>query len=141
MTRPLVNWHSRIIDARTLGQRTADSVRDGIGSWPFVFCFFAFIVIWVAGHSVGSGWDPYPFALLGLVLGALTALQAAILLIAARRQDAISASLARHDYETNVAAAREIEQLLEINRRQLELLERLTAAVEAAPKKPGLSDD
>lgn len=57
----------------------------------------------------------------------LAGLQGAILLIAAKRQDAISASLAQHDYETNVAAAREIEQLLDINRRQLEMLERLVA--------------
>jgi uncharacterized membrane protein len=102
MTRPLTNWHTRTTRDRTTGQRAADILRNGMGSWPFVFSFLGFMVVWAY-------------------------LQGAILLIAAKRQDAISASLAQHDYETNVAAAREIEQLLEINRRQLELLERLVA--------------
>jgi uncharacterized membrane protein len=52
----------------------------------------------------------------------LAGLQGAILLIAAKRQDAIAAALARHDYETDLAAKREIEELMEINRRQLEML-------------------
>ncbi len=141
MTRPLVNWHSRTTRDRTTGQRAADILRNGMGSWPFVFSFLGLMVVWAYLQGGSLAWDPYPFILLNLFLSMIAGLQGAILLIAAKRQDAISASLAQHDYETNVAAAREIEQLLEINRRQLELLERLTAAVEVTPKKPGLSDD
>jgi uncharacterized membrane protein len=55
----------------------------------------------------------------------LAALQGAILLIAAKRMDAISAAMAEHDYETNVAAKEEIERLMDINERQLKLLETL----------------
>lgn len=73
-------------------------------------------------------WDPYPYILLNLFLSMLAGLQGAILLIAAKRQDAIAAALAQHDYETNLAARREIEELMDINRRQLELLEALRPA-------------
>ena len=73
-------------------------------------------------------WDPYPFILLNLFLSMLAGLQGAILLIAAKRQDAIAAAFARHDYETNLAAKQEIEELMELNRRQLELLNDLRAA-------------
>lgn len=43
----------------------------------------------------------------------------------AKRQDAIAAALAQHDYETNRAAKREIEELMAINRMQLDLLHEL----------------
>lgn len=127
MTRPLVNWHSRTTRDRTTGQRAADILRNGMGSWPFVFAFLGVMVVWATLQFGNLAWDPYPFILLNLLLSALAGLQGAILLIAAKRQDAISASLAQHDYETNVAAAREIDELLMINRRQLELIERLVA--------------
>jgi uncharacterized membrane protein len=48
-----------------------------------------------------SGFDPYPFILLNLVLSCVAALQGAILLIAAKRSDQISSELAQHDYETD----------------------------------------
>jgi uncharacterized membrane protein len=50
------------------------------------------------------GFDPYPFILLNLILSCLAAMQGAILLIAAKRQDQISSELALHDYQTNVEA-------------------------------------
>jgi uncharacterized membrane protein len=50
------------------------------------------------------GFDPYPFILLNLVLSCLAAMQGAILLIAAKRQDQINSELAVHDYATNVEA-------------------------------------
>jgi uncharacterized membrane protein len=83
---------------------------------------------WAAFNVVVVRWDPYPFILLNLFLSMLAGLQGAILLIAAKRQDGISAALAQHDYETNMAAKLEIEELMEINRRQLELLTELHAA-------------
>lgn len=49
----------------------------------------------------------------------LAGLQGAIILIAAKRQDAIAAALAQHDFETNRAAKVEIEELMAVNRLQL----------------------
>ena len=31
MTRPLINWHTRTTSGRTLGQRSADVLRNGMG--------------------------------------------------------------------------------------------------------------
>lgn len=122
MTRPTDNWHTTHQESLTRGQRAADRLRNVMGSWPFVGGFIMVMVVWAVVNSTGAGWDPYPFILLNLFLSMLAGLQGAILLIAAKRQDAIAAALAQHDYETNVAAKREIEELMEINRRQLELL-------------------
>ena len=57
------------------------------------------------------GFDPYPFILLNLILSCVAAMQGAILLIAARRSDQISAELATHDYQTNLDAAEMIRAI------------------------------
>ena len=79
-----------------------------MGSWGFVFGALLFLAGWMIGNR-GTGFDPYPFILLNLLLSCVAALQGAILLIAARRSDQISAELALHDYETDTQAAELIQ--------------------------------
>jgi uncharacterized membrane protein len=125
---PHVTWHSTQKESLTTGQRAADVMRNTMGSWPFVFGFLGFMAVWAAVNSLGlafHAWDKYPFILLNLFLSMLAGLQGAILLIAAKRQDAIAAALAEHDYETNLRAKADIEALLTINRRQLVIIEEL----------------
>ncbi|WP_233255523.1 DUF1003 domain-containing protein [Naasia lichenicola] len=126
---PKINWHDKHRESLTPGQRAADAVRNVMGSWPFVMGFVGFMVVWAILNSSGKGWDPYPFILLNLFLSMLAGLQGAILLIAAKRQDAIAASLAQHDFETDTAARKDIEMLLEINNRQLAMIAELQRAL------------
>jgi uncharacterized membrane protein len=84
----------------TRGERAADLLRNGMGSWSFVLGALLFLAGWMVGNG-RSGVDPYPFILLNLMLSCLAAMQGAILLIAAKRADQISAELAAHDYATN----------------------------------------
>ena len=100
-------------------------MRNGMGSWKFVGGFVTFMVVWAIVNSAMKGWDPYPFILLNLFLSMLAGLQGAILLIAAKRQDAIAAALSQHDYDTNIAAKSDIDQVLEINNRQVEMIAEL----------------
>lgn len=90
-------------DELTRGERAADIIRNGMGSWGFIFSALLFLAGWMIGNR-GSGFDPYPFILLNLVLSCLAAMQGAILLIASKRQDQISSELAMHDYQTNIEA-------------------------------------
>jgi uncharacterized membrane protein len=94
----------------TLGERAADRLRNGMGSWAFVIVSLALLAAWMIGNR-SVGFDPYPFILLNLVLSCVAALQGAILLIAARRSDQISAELAVHDFETDQATAARVEEL------------------------------
>src|SRR6476620_3839162 len=121
-------WHEKHKASLSTGQRAADIMRNGMGSWPFVASFIGFMLIWAAINTVAlaaNAWDPYPYILLNLLLSMLAGLQGAILLIAAKRQDAIAAAMAQHDYDTNVKAKEEIELLIAINREQLEILQEL----------------
>jgi len=77
----------------TRGERAADTIRNGMGSWGFIFSALLFLAGWMIGNR-GSGFDPYPFILLNLILSCLAAMQGAILLIATKRQDQISSELA-----------------------------------------------
>jgi uncharacterized membrane protein len=85
------------------GERAADRMRDTMGSWPFVFGFFAVMILW----SLTNTWllervlhhkafDPYPYILLNLFLSMMAGVQAAALLIAAKRSDAIASEVAVH---------------------------------------------
>ena len=100
-------WHRhpgvRSDQQLSLGERAADRLRNGMGSWGFVFGALLFLAGWMIGNR-NVGFDPYPFILLNLILSCLAAMQGAILLIAAKRSDQISSELAVHDYETNVEA-------------------------------------
>jgi uncharacterized membrane protein len=120
------DWHSSHKQSLSRGERAADVLRNGMGSWLFVGIFLLFMGIWAATNVwAREPWDPYPFILLNLFLSMLAGLQGAILLIAAKRQDAISAAMARHDFETDTASKQEIELLLALNREQLELIRQL----------------
>jgi len=82
----------------TFGQRAADRLRNGMGSWTFIFSSLALLSLWMVLNYSGT-FDPFPYILLNLVLSCVAALQGAILLIAARREDQISSALAVHTYE------------------------------------------
>lgn len=121
------NWHRAHKQSLTFGDRAADKLRNGMGSWMFVFVAILFMGSWAAFNTVNGfhHWDKYPFILLNLFLSMLAALQGAILLIAAKRADSISAAMAQHDYETNIRSKKEIEELMQLNRKQLEEIEEL----------------
>lgn len=121
-------WHHhpkvRSGDQLTLGERAADAMRNGMGSWAFVFGALIFLSVWMLYNGKG-GFDPYPFILLNLVLSCIAALQGAILLIAAKRADQISSELAKHTYEIdqeNLELTKEISMLTK-------RIDELTAAI------------
>jgi len=75
-----------------------------MGSWPFVFAFFTIMIVWAVVNSIfylggkngKHGFDPYPYILLNLFLSMLAGVQAAALLIAAKRADAVASEIALH---------------------------------------------
>jgi uncharacterized membrane protein len=116
--------HIRSGDELTVGEQAADVMRNGMGSWGFVFGALIFLAVWM-GYNRNQGFDAYPFILLNLVLSCLAAMQGAILLIAAKRADAISAELAKHDYEADCSSRDMLETLTSMNAR----IEQLTTEV------------
>lgn len=110
----------------TTGERAADVVRNGMGSWPFVFAFLASMALWAAFNR-DSGFDPYPFILLNLFLSMVAGLQGAILLISAKRADSVSSEVAVHTLD-NTAHLRE---LIEANTALTRTVAELTTQIRA----------
>jgi len=153
------HWHKhpavRSGDQLTLGERAADRMRNTMGSWPFVFCFFAIMVIWALVNTVlfhrvlqHKAFDPYPYILLNLFLSMLAGVQAAALLIAAKRADTIASEIAIHTekntedlkglMQENTAMTLQVKKNTDL----LEEIHRHVAALGAPPPVlPDASDD
>lgn len=108
------HFHPRVRsgDQLTLGERAADRMRNGMGSWGFVFAALGFLGLWIlATETRVARIDNPQLTILNLVLSCVAALQGAILLIAAKRSDQISSELARHDYEADVVSRDTLQTL------------------------------
>lgn len=128
------------------GERMADRVAELGGSWGFIICFVAVLVVWMIGNTVGlmaRPFDPYPFILLNLVLSCVAALQAPVIMMSQRRQEAKDRRRAENDYQVNLKAELELRQLhekidhqmthqwrrlLEVQRIQVDLLNEMRRA-------------
>ena len=109
----------------SLGDRAADALRLSMGSWTFVFSFTGLMIGWaIYNITAHNPFDPFPFILLNLMLSGLAGLQGAILLIAAKRADRISAELAKYHLEVSEAT----KQMLADHRELLEAIAKKSSA-------------
>ncbi|MDP3547405.1 MAG: DUF1003 domain-containing protein [Phreatobacter sp.] len=135
-----------VIDSgRTIGERLADKVAEFGGSWTFIMAFFLLLAIWMATNVLTAmrAFDPYPFILLNLILSCIAAIQAPIIMMSQRRQEAKDRRRSENDFRVNLKAELEIrhlhekidhllnrqwERLAEIQTLQIELLQDLRAS-------------
>ncbi len=100
----------------SFGEGLADRMATFGGSWKFILCFGAILIIWIATNALVQLWrpfDPYPFILLNLVLSCLAALQAPVIMMSQNRQEAKDRLRSENDYRVNLKAELEIRHLNE----------------------------
>ena len=97
----------------TLGQRVADVVAAGMGSWRFIIIQSAILLVWIILNVTAwvERWDPYPFILLNLALSFQAAYAAPFIMMSQNRQQDIDRKKAENDYQVNIKAELEIELL------------------------------
>ncbi|NYZ12369.1 DUF1003 domain-containing protein [Azospirillum sp. RWY-5-1] len=101
-------------DRRTFGERLSDKIATFGGSWWFLSSFGGFLFFWIAWNAVDwDRFDPYPFILLNLLLSCLAAVQAPIIMMSQRRQEAKDRLRSENDYRVNLKAELEIRHLHE----------------------------
>ena len=107
------NWHEKHKANMTFGQRIADSVATGMGSWRFIIIQTLIVILWMVLNIIGiiNHWDPYPFILLNLLFSTQAAYAAPIIMMAQNRQNDRDRVQAAEDFATNVSAKKEIEEL------------------------------
>lgn len=106
-------WHQKHVETLSTGQRIADKVAKAVGSWSFIIIQSIMVVIWVTVNLMAFiyRWDPYPFILLNLLFSVQAAYAAPIIMMSQNRQSERDRQQALEDYETNVKAKEEIEEL------------------------------
>ena len=97
----------------TLGQRVADAVAAGMGSWRFIIIQSSILLVWIALNVTAwvHRWDPYPFILLNLALSFQAAYAAPFIMMSQNRQQDIDRKEAEEDHKINIKAELEIELL------------------------------
>lgn len=132
------NWHELHNDTLGFGQRLADKVANGMGSWSFIIIQSVFVLLWMVLNVVGfvNHWDPYPYILLNLVFSTQAAYAAPIIMMAQNRQGERDRIQANEDFNTNKEAKCEIEELqLRLNAIETDKLDKIIAMLEKMEKK------
>jgi len=110
------NTDEEFDDRRTLGERLSDHLASFGGSWTFIILFGSILAAWMMLNLImpeGERFDIYPFILLNLVLSALAAVQAPIIMMSQKRQEAKDRLRSQNDYRVNLKAELEIRHLHE----------------------------
>jgi len=126
-------WHQHHSDTLGFGQRLADKVASGIGSWHFIVYQTVLMIIWVTLNFIGYSyrWDPYPFILLSLIFSAQAAYAAPIIMMSQNRQGERDRIQAQADYDTNIKAKLEIENLqVQLSTIEMEKLDKIIKLLE-----------
>ncbi|MDB5158077.1 MAG: hypothetical protein JWR50_2784 [Mucilaginibacter sp.] len=131
-------WYKRHIEASDFGERLADSVATGMGSWRFIIIQTIIVAVWMALNVVAivRHWDPYPYILLNLLFSTQAAYAAPIIMMAQNRQSDRDRAQADEDFRTNVEAKKEIEELqMRLNAIEIDKLDKILALLEKMDQK------
>ena len=131
------NWHDEHAEKMSFGDRIADAVANGMGSWNFIIWQSVIVILWMILNVIGilRHWDEYPFILLNLIFSTQAAYAAPIIMMAQNRQNERDRIQAANDYKTNLDAKKEIEDLqLQLSKIEMEKLDKILAILEANKK-------
>ena len=130
-------WHEKHNESLGFGQRLADKVANGMGSWSFIIIQTLLVLLWMGLNIVGFvyHWDVYPLILLNLLFSTQAAYAAPIIMMAQNRQNERDRAQAHEDYQTNLDAKKEIEALQEkLNTIEIEKLDKIIQMIEEMKK-------
>ncbi len=130
---PIMDVNKEADERLTFGQRVADMVASGMGSWRFIITQSVVLVAWIVLNSIALffHWDNYPYILLNLALSFEAAFAAPIIMMSQNRQAAKDRITAESDYHCNVKGEVEVRNIMEHLDHQdtviLEILKRMDA--------------
>ncbi|MGG9972653.1 DUF1003 domain-containing protein [Ferruginibacter sp. SUN002] len=126
-------WHDKHVETLSAGDKIADLVATGMGSWKFIIWQTIVVLIWMTLNVIGfvRHWDAYPFILLNLIFSTQAAYAAPIIMMSQNRQSARDRIQAQDDYQTNIDAKKEIEALqIQLNKLETEKLDKIIQMIE-----------
>jgi uncharacterized membrane protein len=131
-------WHDNHQESMGFGQRLADTVATGMGSWRFIIIQTIIVAVWMILNVIAfmDHWDPYPYILLNLLFSTQAAYAAPIIMMAQNRQSERDRAQADADYLTNCEAKEEIEELQKrLNAIEIDKLDKILALLQEMKAK------
>jgi uncharacterized membrane protein len=130
------NWHKTHIEKQSSGDRIADRVAALIGSWVFIIGQTGIMVVWILVNTLALfgfvRFDMYPFVFLNLFMSAEAAFATPLILMSQNRSAERDREHAQHDYDVNIEAKREIEELMTtLARIEIDKLDKIMIALKA----------
>ncbi len=113
---PIRNVNEIADEKLTLGQKVADVVASGMGSWNFIIIQSIFLLFWIILNSVGWfvwKWDIYPFIAMNLLLSCQAAYASPVIMMSQNRQADKDRLTAQNDYTTDMKGEGEIRYIME----------------------------
>lgn len=113
---PVINVNEVADEELTFGQRIADKVASGMGSWRFIIIQSTILIVWAVLNSVGWWswkWDLYPFIAMNLLLSCQAAYAAPVIMMSQNRQAEKDRLTAQNDYQTDCKGEEEIRFIME----------------------------
>lgn len=131
---PIVNVNEEVDERLTLGQKVADKVASGMGSWRFIIIQSFILVLWAVLNSVGWWswkWDLYPFIAMNLLLSCQAAYAAPVIMMSQNRQAEKDRLTAQNDYNTDCKGEEEVRNIMDHLEHQdtviLQIMQRMEA--------------
>jgi uncharacterized membrane protein len=113
---PVVNVNDLADKQYTLGQKIADKVATGMGSWRFIIIQTTILALWAILNSVAWWvwkWDSYPFIAMNLLLSCQAAYAAPVIMMSQNRQSEKDRLTAQNDYQTDMKGEIEVRNIME----------------------------
>lgn len=113
---PIRNVNDIANERLSFGQKVADWVANGMGSWNFIIGQSVLLLCWIILNSVGWWlwkWDAYPFIAMNLLLSCQAAYAAPVIMMSQNRQAEKDRLTAQNDYFTDLKGEEEIRHIME----------------------------
>ncbi len=119
------NLNEEFKKLQTFQDKVADKITAFAGSMKFVYLHALVFTIWILYNFIAkeSGFDPFPFGLLTLIVSLEAIFLSTLVMLSQNRQNKQADLRAELDYEVNVKAEKEIEEIKELLRANKTLLE------------------
>lgn len=116
----IIKLEEEALQHRTFADRISDVIANFVGSMPFVAIHVLWFVIWAIINvgMLGFSWkfDPYPFALLCMLVSLEGVLLSTFVLIKQNRMSQHADQRAHLDLQVNLLAEKEITKVLQTQR-------------------------
>jgi uncharacterized membrane protein len=112
----IVQLEEQALKERRMADRMADVIANFVGSIPFVVAHVAWFGVWVALNASIWRFDPYPFALLCMLVSLEGVLLSTFVLIKQNRMSQRADHRSHLDLQINLLSEKEATKVLQLQR-------------------------